>query len=213
MAEPHRYAKVIFFLILLCTLTVWDKAMAIEEAHYRVLKKDGNFEIRQYQPQIVAETIVEGTFDEVGNEGFKRLFAYISGSNTKQQPIPMTAPVSQEAGSEKIPMTAPVSQEKVGDKWHISFVMPSHYTMETLPRPDDESIVLKEIPSHLVAAITYSGTWSRSRYEKHRDSLEDMLAKNNLRAAGEYIYARYNSPFMPWFLRRNEVLVALEPVQ
>ena len=213
MAKPHRYDKVIFLLILLCTLPVWDKAMAIEEAHYRVLKKDGNFEIRQYKPQIVAETVVEGTFDEVGNAGFKRLFAYISGSNTKQQPIPMTAPVSQEAGSEKIPMTAPVSQEKIGDKWHISFLMPSQYTMETLPLPIDESIVLKEVPSRLIAAITYSGTWSSTRYEKRRDSLENMLAQNNIRPAGEYIFARYNSPFMPWFLRRNEVLVAVEPVQ
>ena len=211
MAKPDRYSKMNFVLILLCTMLVWDNAMAIEKAEYSVEKKDGNFELRQYGPQIVAETIVEGNFDEVGNAGFKRLFAYISGSNTKQQPISMTAPVSQEAGSEKIPMTAPVNQEKIGDKWHISFLMPSQYTLETLPEPIDQGILLKQVPSRLVAAITYSGTWSRTRYEKHRDSLEDMIAKNNLRPVGEYIFARYNPPFMPWFLRRNEVLVPVEP--
>jgi hypothetical protein len=213
MAKPNRYAQVNSLVILLFSLLVWGNAMAIEEARYSVEHKAGNFELRQYGSQIVAETIVQGTFDEVGNVGFRRLFDYISGSNTKKQPISMTAPVSQETGSEKIPMTAPVNQEKIGDQWHIRFLMPSQYTMETLPEPIDERIVLKEIPPRLVAALTYSGTWSRNRYEKYRDSLEDMIAENNLRPVGDYIFARYNPPFMPWFLRRNEVLVPVEPVQ
>ena len=106
--------------------------MATEEAEYRVLERGGDFELRQYQPQIVAEILVEGDFNEVGNEGFRRLFDYISGKNRKKQSIPMTAPVSQEAGSEKIPMTAPVNQEKVGEKWRITFLLPSRYSMETI---------------------------------------------------------------------------------
>ena len=95
--------------------------MAIEEAKYKLLDRDGDFELRQYEPQIVAETMVEGDFQDVGNEGFRRLYDYISGNNRKQQTIPMTAPVSQEANSEKIPMTAPVNQQKVGGKWRITF--------------------------------------------------------------------------------------------
>lgn len=122
----------------------------------------------------------------------------------------MTAPVSQEAGSEKIPMTAPVNQEQVGNKWHISFLMPSNYTLETLPEPTDKRIVLKLIPSRNVAAITYSGTWSRSRYEEHKAILEKAMSNRKLKPIGEYIFARYNPPFMPWFLRRNEVLVTVE---
>ena len=86
--------------------------MAIEEVNYTVLEREGDFELRQYEPQIVAETLVEGDFQDVGNEGFRRLYDYISGKNRKQQTIPMTASVSQEASSEKIPMTAPVNQNK-----------------------------------------------------------------------------------------------------
>ena len=199
-----------FIFIFLLLIPVYETAMAIEEASYTVIEKNGDFELRQYVPQIVAETIIEGDFDKVGNEGFSRLFGYISGNNTKKQSISMTAPVSQEAGSEKIPMTAPVNQEQVGNKWHISFLMPSNYTLETLPEPTDKRIVLKLIPSRNVAAITYSGTWSRSRYEEHKAILEKAMSNRKLKPIGEYIFARYNPPFMPWFLRRNEVLVTVE---
>jgi hypothetical protein len=199
-----------FIVIFLLLIPVYETAMAIEEASYTVIEKNGDFELRQYVPQIVAETIIEGDFDKVGNEGFSRLFGYISGNNTKKQSISMTAPVSQEAGSEKIPMTAPVNQEQVGNKWHISFLMPSNYTLETLPEPTDKRIILKLIPSRHVAAITYSGTWSRSRYEEHKAILEKAMSNRKLKPVGEYIFARYNPPFMPWFLRRNEVLVTVE---
>jgi hypothetical protein len=199
-----------FIFIFLLLIPVYETAMAIEEASYKVIEKNGDFELRQYVPQIVAETIIEGDFDKVGNEGFSRLFGYISGKNTKKQSISMTAPVSQEAGSEKIPMTAPVSQEQVGNKWHISFLMPSKYTLETLPESTDKRVILKQIPSRLVAAVTYSGTWSRSSYEEHKAILVKMVRSRNLKPIGEYIFARYNPPFMPWFLRRNEVLVNVE---
>jgi hypothetical protein len=210
MDTRNRHFIAFFIFIFLLLIPVYETAMAIEVASYTVIEKNENFELRHYAPQIVAETIVEGAFEKVGNEGFTRLFGYISGNNTKRQSISMTAPVSQEAGSEKIPMTAPVNQEKVGDKWHISFLMPSNYTFETLPEPTDKRIVLKQVPSRLVAAITYSGTWSRSRYEEHKASLEEMMRKRDLKPVGEYIFARYNPPFMPWFLRRNEVLVTVE---
>ena len=187
--------------------------MAAEEAKYAVLEKDGHFELRQYEPCIVAETIVEGDFDEVGNEGFRRLFRYISGDNQTKLPISMTSPVTQEMRSEKISMTAPVTQQKTGNDWNITFVMPAEYRMDTLPIPTDARITLRAIPARLVAAITYSGTWSKSHYEKHKALLDKMMSKRKLKAAGEYIYARYNPPFTPWFMRRNEVLVPVERIQ
>ena len=212
MGMDTRSSQFIAFFIFISLLFIpgYETAMAIEEASYTVIEKNGDFELRQYVPQIVAETIIEGDFDKVGNEGFTRLFGYISGNNTKKQSISMTAPLSQEAGSEKIPMTAPVNQEQVGNKWHISFLMPSNYTLETLPEPTDKRIVLKLIPSRNVAAITYSGTWSRSRYEEHKAILDKAMSNRKLKPIGEYIFARYNPPFMPWFLRRNEVLVTVE---
>ena len=184
--------------------------MAYEEGKYAVITKDGDFELRQYEPHLVAETLVEGDFDKVGNEGFRRLFKYISGENQKKQTIAMTAPVSQGAASEKIAMTAPVNQEQTGNQWRIAFLMPAQYTMETLPEPLDPKVLLKEIPPRRMAAITYSGTWSKRRYEEKKSLLEVFIKKQGLKSIGEPVFARYNPPFMPWFLRRNEVLI---PVQ
>jgi effector-binding domain-containing protein len=185
-------------------------AMALEEARYALLEKDSDFELRQYAPQILAETTVQGDFSEVGNVGFRRLFEYISGSNRKKQPVPMTAPVTQEATSEKISMTAPVGQESTGDSWSISFVMPAQYSLETLPEPLDSRVKLKEIPARTMAALKYSGTWSRKRYEKKNAELLTQIQKRGLKPIGEAVFARYNPPFMLWFMRRNEVLIPVE---
>ena len=181
--------------------------MAIEEAKYTVLERQGDFELRQYEPQIIAETFVEGKFQDVGNEGFRRLYDYISGKNHKRESIPMTTPVSQETASEKIPMTAPVNQEKVGGKWRITFLMPSQYTLETLPEPEDPRVHLTKVPGQLMAAISYSGTWSWGRYEEKETRLKQLIQQKKFKTVGEPVFARYNPPFMPWFLRRNEVLI------
>ena len=122
----------------------------------------------------------------------------------------MTAPVTQEVASEKIPMTAPVTQEKAGEKWRIAFVMPSRSSLATLPEPLDSRIKLKEIPARLMAAVRYSGTWSRGRYEDKEKSLREFIRQKALKIVGEPVWARYNPPFMPWFLRRNEVLIPVE---
>lgn len=208
----QRRSIVAFLLFLLSSLSMTGNVMATEEAKYAVLEKDGQFELRQYEPCIVAETLVEGDFDDVGNAGFRRLFRYISGDNQTKKTISMTAPVAQEMRSEKISMTAPVTQEKKGNYWSIAFVMPAEYTMDTLPIPTDAKVTLRSIPARLVAVITYSGTWSESRYEEHKAMLDRMMSKRKLKTAGEYIYARYNPPFTPWFLRRNEVLVPVERI-
>ena len=118
----------------------------------------------------------------------------------------MTAPVSQEATSEKIPMTAPVNQEKVGGKWRITFMMPLQYTLETLPEPLDPKVKLIKVPGLLMAALNYSGTWSRGRYEDKENRLKELIRERSLKIVGEPVFARYNPPFMPWFLRRNEGL-------
>jgi len=203
----QRRSIIIFLLFPLFFFSITGNVMATEEAKYAVLEKEGRFELRQYEPCIVAETLVEGDFDEVGNAGFRRLFRYISGDNQQKMPISMTAPVAQEMKSEKISMTAPVTQQKGGNDWSIAFVMPDEYTLDSLPIPNDARITLRAIPARLLAAITYSGTWSESRYEEHKALLDKMISKQKLRTAGEYIYARYNPPFTPWFMRRNEVLV------
>jgi hypothetical protein len=185
-------------------------AMAIEEAPYTTIEQHGEFELRQYQPYVVAETIVDGGFEEVGNEAFRRLFAYISGANRSAQSIAMTAPVEQRAASEKIAMTAPVTQEKAGDQWRVAFVLPASYTLATAPQPTDPRVTLAVVPEHLVASVRYSGTWRRARYEENLQALERFIEARGLQPIGEPVFARYNPPFMPWFLRRNEILIPVE---
>lgn len=210
MKKKHHLRATFIFFCVCGVVLAGGFVMAVEKSKYEVVKSEGDFELRQYSPQIVAETIVEGEFDEVGNEGFRILVAYIKGNNRKSQSISMTTPVSQEALSEKIPMTAPVTQERKGGKWRITFLMPSTYTLETLPEPLDKRVKLKETQVRLLAALKYSGTWSRQHYEEKEALLIGMIKERRLTQIGVPIWARYNPPFMPWFLRRNEVLIPVE---
>jgi effector-binding domain-containing protein len=201
--------RTIGLLILLCVFMFiprTESAMAIEEAAYRVVKTEGPFELRDYEPHIVAETTVDGELEEVGSVAFRRLFAYISGANTAQTEIAMTTPVSQQS-SEKIAMTAPVGQQKSGDRWLVSFMMPASYRMETLPIPDDPQVTIRQVPPRRIAAVRYSGFWSEKNYQKNMLKLGSWIEKEGLKVTGEAIWARYNSPFSLWFLRRNEILV------
>lgn len=189
-------------------------ALATEEAAYRVVRQDGAIEIRVYESHLLAEVLVGGTLEEAGSGAFRILFNYISGDNTSQQKIAMTAPVSQAKEGEKIAMTAPVSQEKAGEKWRVGFMMPAALTLQTIPEPNDPRVTIRQKPAHRMVAIRYRGTWSEKNYRTHLQELETWMKDQEIAAAGEPVWARYNPPFMPWFMRRNEILIPVnEPVQ
>lgn len=196
--------------------------MATEQLGYSVVERHGDLEIRQVAPHIVAETTVSGRFEWVGNVAFQRLAGYIFGKNRRRtsvamtapvlqepagQSIPMTAPVLQEPASERIAMTAPVSQEGAGKSWVVTFVMPSQYTLETLPEPLDPNVTLRERPGQLMAALTYSGSWRRATFEKKRRQLETLIAAHGYEPVGPAVFARYDAPMTLYFRRRNEVLI------
>ena len=181
--------------------------MAIEEAMYTVVKKDDQFEVRDYAPHILAETIVEGDLEQAGNKAFDRLFRYISGDNRSHTKVAMTAPVSQEQAGEKIKMTAPVGQQRVQEKWAVSFMMPASYTLETLPEPEDPKVKLRQVPARRMAAVRYSGFWSEKGYLRYKWELESWIHAKGFTILGDPVWARYNPPFTPWFLRRNEILI------
>ena len=201
--------------IVFNTLLVGNSALATEEAKYEVLRADGDFELRRYAPKIVAQTIVNGDFSVVGNKGFLRLAGYIFGDNETTMNIAMTAPVNLEPSSENVATTAPVKQASIMDEgstanWRMTFMMPSSSRAETLPEPNNDLVVLKKEPAIVMAALRYSGTWSQGRYQEHEKKIRAWIEDNGLKITGAPIFARYNSPSTPWFLRRNEVLV---PVQ
>ncbi|MBN1558287.1 MAG: heme-binding protein [Lentisphaerae bacterium] len=184
--------------------------MAIEEAAYTVVKQENRFEIRDYASHILAETVVDGDLEEAGKSAFNRLFRYISGDNRSRAKVAMTAPVSQEPMGEKIKMTAPVGQQRVQEKWAVSFMMPASYTLETIPEPDDPKVTLRQVPARRMAAVRYSGVWNEKGYLRHKAELESWIERMGLGIAGKPIWARYNPPFMPWFLRRNEILIPVD---
>jgi hypothetical protein len=187
-------------------------AMAVEQPKYRIEKDYGSFEIRVYERAIIAETVVTGGFGDGSNEGFRRLAGYIFGANDGGQKIAMTAPVSAEpARGTKIAMTAPVGQEKTPDGWVVTFTMPSSLTMKMLPTPNDARVSLRELPSRRIAAVRFSGTWGEEKFETIARKLGSDIKQVGLVAAdGPPIFARYDPPWTPWFLRRNEVLIVLD---
>jgi hypothetical protein len=197
-------------IIIFTTLTIPTFAMAIEEPKYTIAKKDDNIEVRLYEPIVVAETIVDTSdFDAASNEGFRRLAGYIFGGNKVRQKIAMTAPVTTEQ-SQKIAMTAPVQTEQQGSAMKVSFTMPSEFTMETLPVPNDSRVTLRPIPSRKFVAIKFSGRWTEDNFKEHTAELMKWIQKEGLKVTGAPIVARYNPPFVPSFFRRNEVLIPVE---
>lgn len=185
-------------------------AMAIEEASYNVLEKDNAFEIRDYAPHILAETVVEGDIEEAGSKAFNRLFRYISGDNRSRTKVAMSTPVSQKPAGEKITMTAPVGQQRDREKWAVSFMMPESYTIETIPEPEDPQVKLRLVPARRIAAVRYSGFWSEKNYLRYRLDLESWIRKKGLTTVGDPIWARYDPPYTLWFLRKNEILIPVD---
>ncbi len=184
-------------------------AVAYESPDYRVTSTIGSVEIREYEPYLVAETTVDGDLENAGNQGFRILATYIFGGNQGSKKIAMTAPVSQEKSEgTKIAMTTPVTQEGKGGQYTIRFMMPSDFTRDELPVPNDDRVVIREIPARTFAAVRYSGRWTERNYQTHLDELYSTLRAEGLEPEGEPVWARYDPPFKPWFMRRNEILTA-----
>ena len=185
---------------------------ALEEPKYSVLKEYETFEIRSYDSYLVAEVDVEGAYNETGNEAFRILAGYIFGDNQSSMKMNMTAPVESEAiqPSERMNMTAPVFSNKNINGYTYRFVMESKYTQETLPVPNNSKIRITEIKNRVMAVIGFSGRWSQKNFEKHEQILVNDLKNEGIGVASEAIYARYNAPFTPWFLRRNEIMYEID---
>ncbi len=182
-------------------------AHAIEQPKFTVLQKTEVFEVRKYQPYVVAEVVVAGPANEAGNQAFPILAGYIFGKNKGERKFDMTAPVTQTALTVplKLEMTAPVTQTAAAEGFLVQFMMPGAYTLATLPEPLDARVKLREVPEHTVAVIQYSGTWSQSNYDEHLGMLKKALSQASIATYGEPVYSRYNAPFTPWFLRTNEI--------
>jgi hypothetical protein len=215
-----------------------ETTMAIESPKYEVEKEEGSFEIRTYAAYIVAQVDVESDFDGALRNGFEILAHYIFGGNKKKESIPMTAPVSEEipmmapvtsekismtapvtsekismtapVTSEKISMTAPVTEEQAGERsYRVSFAMPSKFTLETLPEPQDKRITFKVVEGRRTAAIRFSGRVHEKLATQKTEELRDWLSRNGMVPKSNFVVALYNPPFIPGIFRRNEIVVEI----
>ncbi len=186
------------------------RAPAIEEPRYEVLRIiDERVELRRYAPYVVAEVVLDADARDAGGQAFPILAGYIFGKNKGERTMAMTAPVTQQAAPMKMAMTAPVTQQAAGRGTRVQFVLPSSVTMATAPEPLDPRVRLREEPATTWAVIRYAGTWSPSRFDEHLAALRTALAGAGVATAGEPLWARYNGPMTPWFMRRNEIWLAV----
>ena len=176
-------------LTALILVLVGTNAMALEEPDYEVLLTVGDIEFRRYDPYVLAQVTVNGSAQD--RKAFQILAGYIFGDNDSGEKMKMTAPV-ETRGSD------------------YAFVMESKYSLDALPRPNDDRIRLFERDTRVVAALKFSGRWSDRNFRKHEQRIMTELAAMQVEATGSPELARYNSPFTPWFMRRNEILVPVD---
>ena len=197
-------------MLLAIMLTFMGAVMATEEPQFSVLEKTPPFELRSYAPMILAEVKVEGDLEEASGQGFRLIAAYIFGQNQVSEKIAMTTPVAiegQTPKSAKIAMTSPVNIEPNAGQWIVSFVMPAQYTMESLPKPLNSKVQLRQIPSVKRAVISFSGFYNANKVTERTLELEEWMKSKNLQAASAPKFARYNPPWTLPFMRRNEIMI------
>jgi len=177
-----------------------------------VVGRYDGFELRRYPSHVVAEVTVRLPFEQAGNKAFGSLFGYISGRNRSRTSVAMTAPVVQSAGAaQKVAMTAPVIQHGTDDGGYaVAFVLPASMTAETAPEPTDPNVKIRTVPASLAAVTRYSGRWSQDSFEHHCADLLAAVGAEGLTVVGTPRFARFDPPFKPWFLRRNEVIVDVD---
>jgi SOUL heme-binding protein len=198
-------------LLLVLTLIAMPLfSHAIEEPKYQVIRHIDTVELRQYAPYVVAEVVLDATAEDAGSRAFPILAGYIFGKNKGERKLAMTAPVTQTAAPLKMEMTAPVTQAAVAGGMRVQFVLPEGVTLESAPEPLDARVQLRLVPASPWAAIRYSGSWSQANYDEHLAKLQAALAAAGVATRGQPVLARYNGPMTPWFLRRNEIWLALQ---
>jgi len=199
-------------LFVLWMLSGYLPTRGIDMPLYTIIEKRAEYEIRQYESYIVAETLQTGGKTESMSSGFNELFQYISGNNVRQSKIKMTAPVlqSDKDVGQKIPMTTPVLKQRDGGTSTIAFIMPPGSRLEELPQPKSSTVRLRAVPSHKVAVVRFSGYASEDTIKEETSRLVSTLQRDGVIAKSGPQTALYNPPWTPPFMRRNEVMIEIE---
>ena len=204
-----RFMPSLLLLLLLSLVGLPMTSHAIEEPQYEVMRQMGEVELRRYAPYVVAEVVIDASAQDAGSRAFPILAGYIFGKNKGEKKFAMTAPVIQSAAPTRLEMTAPVMQAPVAGGMQVQFVLPAGVTLESAPEPLDSRVTLRQIPARQWAVIRYSGSWSQANFDEHLDKLQTALTTAGIATQGPPVLARYNAPMTPWFMRRNEIWLAL----
>lgn len=180
-------------VLVLCTSVYMVTKKNTESADYRVISKDGDFEIREYKPMMLVSTTMQGA-ELRSSSAFQRLFGYISGSNKDDQKIAMTAPVFSSNDSEVYTM---------------SFLIPKAVAEKGAPPPTDDKVKIEPMAGGEFAVYRYSGYSNAEKIAEAKGKLTDWIKEKELKTTGEMLLAGYDPPYTPANLRRNEVLVRL----
>ena len=205
--------KYLFLASFIITNIFFNPAMATEEPDFKLISEEGDFQIREYEPKIIAQVEVEGNFDEASSKGFKLLADYIFGNNLldgESKKISMTTPVEMTPLAENLIMTSSIMDDQVNNKWSINFVMPQEYSLDTLPKPNNSQIDIIEVPSEKYAVIIFSGLVRESSYTDKAKLLSNYFKQNNFEKRGAIKIARYNPPWTLPFFRRNELMIKID---
>jgi hypothetical protein len=204
------------FIFLVALTLPGASAMATEEPKFEVLSQHEHIELRRYPAFVIAETTVEGDMDAASGKGFRAIADYIFGNNQAKAPTADTT-------SEKIAMTAPVTMEPLASpsadglpamqgatQWRMHFVMPSQYTLASLPKPNNPAVRLREVPAKTWAVLTYSGFNTEAKIQSKTNELVVWLAAQNIKTLGSPQLARYNPPWTLPMFRRNEIMLEIQ---
>ena len=182
--------KIALMFALFSSLLASCKREAYESPDYRVVKSEGAFEIRNYPESSLVTTTMQ---QRGADDSFMRLFRFISGKNDQQEKISMTVPVIMTAA----------------ESGTMSFVVPKKFSLKGIPKPTDPSIRITTMPEGNYAVYRFSGRASPADYGKAVDALRHWSAGHHLVSHGPPLFASYNPPWTPGFMRRNEVMVLL----
>jgi len=200
----------IIILLFIWTAGSYLVTRNLEEPKYTVVENNNGYEVRQYEPYIIAETTVTGDFNSATNQGFRLIADYIFGNNTSKESIAMTTPVIEQK-SEKIAMTVPVINTLDGNVTRsVSFVLPSKYTLDTLPQPNNDRVKIREVEAKKKAVLAFSWYATEKRTENKKAELINLLNNNGVEIIGEVQVARYNPPASMPLTLRNEIIVEIK---
>ena len=193
--------RILTIITLLFATPAWAE---YEQPSYNLVFQQNGLEIRDYAPAVVVETQVVASRRDAAGDAFRSLFNYISGNNDASLEIPMTSPVAQTyAGRER---------DNVSGKWAVRFFLPRDLSAEAIPEPLQLGVNIVTLSAQRFASVSFKGTQNDKKVAKNRARLREFIAQNGYRVSGQPVYAFYDPPFVPWFLRDNEILLPIEKV-